>query len=182
MPPNRIMFIRHAEKPNGTDAGVAPNGTADDENLIVLGWQRAGALARFFYPASGASGLLPPTTIFASGIGHGSKSERPMETVKPLVNLLKATSTVEFVTTHLKNDVEPLMKDVATRTATVLIAWEHHLIPSLVAALPNSPVVPKMWPDNRFDMVWVLDRTDTGWSFSQVPQLLLAGDSASPIT
>jgi hypothetical protein len=32
-------------------------------------------------------------------------------------------------------------------------------------------------------MVWVFDRqqTGTGWDFTQVPQLLLAGDSKEPI-
>jgi hypothetical protein len=37
-------------------------------------------------------------------------------------------------------------------------------------------------PDDRFDVVWLFDRTDTGWSFSQLPQLLLSGDSANPIS
>ena len=33
----------------------------------------------------------------------------------------------------------------------------------------------------RFDMVWVFDRQASGWTFSQVPQMVLAGDSPIPI-
>jgi hypothetical protein len=51
-----------------------------------------------------------------------------------------------------------------------------------VGLLPNPPNVPRDWPDDRFDVVWLFDRTDTGWSFSQLPQLLLSGDSADPIS
>lgn len=45
-----------------------------------------------------------------------------------------------------------------------------------------SPAVPPGWPEDRFDMVYVLRRTTDGrYAFSQVPELLLPGDSAEPI-
>ena len=40
------------------------------------------------------------------------------------------------------------------------------------------------WLYERYDVVWAFDRRGEGrnsWSFAQVPQLLLAGDSAEPI-
>jgi hypothetical protein len=51
MTTDRIMFIRHAEKPR-VDVAIRleADGTADPESLTVRGWQRAGALARFFCP------------------------------------------------------------------------------------------------------------------------------------
>jgi hypothetical protein len=36
-----------------------------------------------------------------------------------------------------------------------------------------------VWPDDRFDVVWVFTATDTGWRFDQVPELLLPGDANS---
>jgi broad specificity phosphatase PhoE len=66
MAPARIMFIRHAEKPvDGGDDGVTPKGHADPESLTPRGWQRAGALARFFQPlpAAGRDALLTPTVF-----------------------------------------------------------------------------------------------------------------------
>jgi len=44
------MVIRHAEKPEGSIQGVDIDGNDGPENLVVQGWQRAGALARFFAP------------------------------------------------------------------------------------------------------------------------------------
>jgi hypothetical protein len=181
--PKRIIFIRHAEKPDKGHGGIKADGSADKDSLVVRGWQRAGALARFFRPASGPSNLTPTTIFAAAVVAPYSKSKRPMETVKPLVKLLEAeNSTVKFDTTHLKNDIKGLMQDVLTKQGTVLIAWEHQLIPSAVGLLPNPPTVPQQWPGNRFDIVWVFDQAGTGWTFSQIPQLLLAGDISDPIT
>jgi len=177
MAPKRIMFIRHAEKPHEppceNDDGVKKSGETDKESLTVRGWQRAGALAHFF------SSQLPvrPNVIFASGIGTDSKSHRPKQTVTPLAELIK----MDVNTNHLKNDLKPLIDDVRTQTGTVLVAWEHQLIPSLVGQLPNAPMVPHKWPDDRFDIVWVLDTDGADWKFSQIPQMLLAGDSFKPI-
>jgi hypothetical protein len=182
MAPNRIMFIRHAEKPDGTsDAkGVMADGTENKESLTVRGWQRAGALVRFFCPVSGGRELAP-ATIFAAGVAHGSKSERPLETVTPLICFLKKNGGVKVNEDHLKDDQKGLMGEVEKCAGTVLVAWEHTLIPQLVALLPNPPRVPGKWPGDRFDVVWIVDSAGAGWSFSQKPQLLLAGDSASPI-
>lgn len=66
------------------------------------------------------------------------------------------------------------------RTPT-LVAWEHQAVPAVVAGLgPVAPAPPPRWPGDRFDLVWCFTRTDedSGWRSSQVPQLLLAGDSA----
>jgi hypothetical protein len=175
------MFIRHAEKPGDppceNDDGVQANGEGDKGSLTVRGWQRAGALAKFF----SAQQELCPNVIFASKVGEGSKSQRPQETVTPLADLLNLTKPDVLVYTHLKDDVAPLMQDVMTRAGKVLVAWEHSHIPGLVGLLPDPPDVPQKWPDKRFDIVWVFDRAGEGWKFSQVPQLLLKGDSAEPI-
>jgi hypothetical protein len=40
----------------------------------------------------------------------------------------------------------------------------------------NTTSAPQYWPLDRFDLVWVFDRLDGNWTFTQVPQLLLAGD------
>ena len=183
MAPNRIMFIRHAEKPDGISKaqGVTEDGTENKESLTVRGWQRAGALVRLFCPVSGAR-ELPPGTIFAAGTGPGSKSERPLETVTPLIDFLEKNGGVEVNEKHGKDDLEGRMADVLTCSGAVLVAWEHKRIPDLVALLPNAPRVPAKWPDDRFDLVWIFDSAGAGRSFSQKPQLLLVGDSDHPIT
>jgi hypothetical protein len=59
---------------------------------------------------------------------------------------------------------------------TVLIAWSHENLPRIASALGIGSLTPQQWPDERFDLVWVFDRTRGRKNFVQVPQLLLAGD------
>ncbi len=43
--------------------------------------------------------------------------------------------------------------------------------------LGDEVSAPQQWRDDRFDLVWVFDLDPSGrYRFSQVPQLLLAGD------
>jgi hypothetical protein len=183
MAPTRIKFIRHAEKPDDDSNGVAISGEMDPESLTPEGWQRAGALGRYFCPQrhDATNDQQTPRTVFAAGVGAGSKSKRPTETVTPLVELLKINGGVEFITTHLKNDHQQLVQDVLTREGIVLVAWEHQGIPALLQLLPHSPPVPAKWPDDRFDIVWILDSAPGGWRFSQRPQMLLGQDRPSVI-
>ena len=67
---------------------------------------------------------------------------------------------------------------------TALISWQHEDIPCIAnVILGNQTTVPQKWPGIRFDVVWVfdLDASSSSYSFNQVPQRLLAGDSADPI-
>ncbi len=186
--PNRapkIMIVRHAEKPaaQGSPHGVDINGKTDPESLIPLGWQRAGALATLFAPSNGqfkSPLLVSPQFLFASGIGKHSHSLRPQETITPTSQRLGLTIN----TSNLKGQETALAAAVVACTGVVLVAWEHQDIPAIAnAILGNSTTVPQKWPGERFDLVWVFDLNGaTGqYAFNQVPQLLLAGDSASPI-
>ncbi len=178
MAPSRIMFIRHAEKPHKppceNDDGVKKSGEQDEESLTVRGWQRAGALVHFF----ASQQALKPQTIFATGVGHKSSSHRPKQTVSPLAAWLNITINYS----HLRDDLQGLADDVMKQTGTVLVCWQHELIADIIARLPNAPQVPQDWPDIRFDIVWVLDADGPRWKFSQIPQMVLAGDSSKPIT
>jgi hypothetical protein len=62
----------------------------------------------------------------------------------------------------------------------VLICWDHAHIPALASALPlvDGTVIPLTWPDDRFDLIWTFTLvTGDEYSFGQVPQLLLSGDT-----
>jgi hypothetical protein len=181
----KIMIVRHAEKPSddGKILGVDADGAPNPEELIVRGWQRSGALVRLFVPRDGNfvdPHLATPTTIFASEVAKHSKSLRPQHTVLELATVLGLTLSLG----HAKDDLAGLVADAQAAPGPVLIAWEHQDIPSIVDLITgNKTTCPQTWPGDRFDLVWVLDRTDASgpWSFAQVPQLLLSGDSAQPI-
>jgi hypothetical protein len=94
----RIMIIRHAEKPyddgKENNLGVRMDGSSSVESLAVRGWQRAGALALLFGSAALAQsrGLSVPQHLYASDPDKadkiGSKSRRPKQTLIPLAQRL----------------------------------------------------------------------------------------------
>jgi hypothetical protein len=203
---SKIMIIRHAEKPpdNPPPDGITIDGVEDPESLIVRGWQRAGGLVNYFAPQQGGSfhnpAIVTPQTIYASMIKTkdtdtgesagkkkkkiGSKSKRPQETVTPLIEMLGNAATSNF--TFNKGDEEDLANSAMSCKGAVLICWEHQSIPAIAASLPVDPKkpAPGSWPvdphgQGRFDVVWVFDlKQKSGkYSFSQIPQCLLAGDS-----
>jgi broad specificity phosphatase PhoE len=182
--PNVTLLIRHAEKPIGGGApfGVTDKGAVDPESLTPRGWQRAGALVRWFGGQGGPaiSGLPVPTHLFASRIAPGSSSRRPQQTLQPLAESLGLVVDA----TIRKPDIARLAAAILAIDGVVLVSWEHRLIPSLAATLTGRPsLTPATWPDDRFDVVWVLERAAATepFGFRQVLQRLLAGDSDRPI-
>jgi len=175
----RIMLIRHAEKPADGIAGVDLAGRPDADSLSPLGWQRAGALARFFFPhsQSEASPISIPDAIFATGIGPGSTSKRSVQTASPLAKLLGQNRSVPFITKYLRDDLESLVEDIRTRQGSVLVVWEHKSLASIVEKLTSGMHRPAEWADACFDSVWILDAVDWGWAFSEMSQELLLGDN-----
>ncbi len=186
-PPRKIMLIRHAEKPTDTQGGVDAAGASDPNSLRIQGWLRAGALVRFFAEPN-APGIEKPTTLYAGAYlkaKHGvvlddTKSLRPYETLSPLA----ARLNVSVDTCFPAGDETGLAAALLRSGGIVLVAWEHKHIPLLAAALPvrNARDVPVTWPGPRYDMVFLFDLHDERkrYTFSQVPQLLLPGDSAAP--
>lgn len=193
--PSKIMIIRHGEKPTEKSEkpyGVNADGKQDFESLLVRGWQRAGALAVLFDPARGplqSPDLAIPDIVYASygkdkPDDTGSKSQRPLQTITPLADRLGITPNTQFE----KGDETPLAADVMKRAGTVLISWQHQNILAIVNALtagkPVHGTIPAAWPDDRFDIVWVLTPPVAGtdfWTFTQVPQCLLSGDKRTII-
>jgi broad specificity phosphatase PhoE len=180
---DKIMLIRHAERPNREESirGVGLNGKKDKESLTVRGWQRAGALVRFFAPLDGRfvhPALARPKTLFACNAAPADPSLRPQHTLVPLADLLD----VELNRDHFNGDEIALVEEVLASEGPALIAWKHdatRIIANLLLA--DKTTAPQHWPYDRYDVVWVFDRRDGRFAFTQIPQLLLAGDSAAPI-
>lgn len=175
--PPKIMFIRHAEKPdNPPPSGVNEDGKDHQHSLTVRGWQRAGALVPFFMEPR-RPGIATPATIFGAGTSDDpavdpdvSKSLRAQETVAPLA----AKSGVPFVTNIPVGEEAQAIEAIKACDGVVLVAWEHKRIPRIAAGfLANPPT----WGD-RYDAVWVLDRQPDGsYGLSIVNQDVLPGDA-----
>ncbi len=180
MAPTKIMIIRHAEKPdqNGGVLGIDESGRPDPNQLSVRGWQRTGALVPFFASAGqeGHKAIATPSAIFACKPNNGAGSVRSFSTVSPLAGVLGIPVIDEFE----KSDDSALRDTVNSISGIVLICWSHKLIPGIARGLAGEvDGLPREWPAGRFDLVWILDRTAGGWSFSQRGQLLLPGDTHS---
>jgi hypothetical protein len=204
-PPQIIYLIRHGEKPvdpppvapgDPPPAPVPPFGVDDQGNqnvhsLLPRGWQRSGALAALFAPAAGEpqAGLQTPATLISPFYGDQAKTalHRTHQTIQGLSDRLG--SQFQIVSTFSdKQDADLAGSVVSNYSGVVLICWEHHNIPAIASALPTAPgtVIPQMWPDDRFDVIWTftLDpaAASVQYAFGQVPQQLLSGDSGTVIT
>jgi hypothetical protein len=173
----KIMVIRHAEKPiPGRVHGVRQRGAVDDCALSVRGWQRTGALIRFFlqpdHPAISVPDHLVAATYDRSA---GDGSRRPRQTLIPLAHAMG----VKINATFTKHQEAQAAAHCHALEGVVLVSWHHECIPALAKAIAPEVQVPPHWPDECFDRVWVFEPARGGWTFQQVPQRLLAGDAES---
>ena len=170
------MFIRHGEKPRKDGSiplGVTPEGAADIHSLLVRGWTRAGALIPFFQGVH--EGIEPPKVIFAASPGDDASphGKRASQTVTPL-SLARAIS---LDTRFAVGDESNVAAEILRQDGPVLVCWEHHNIPLIVAALGVSDEAASNWPDDRFDIIWLLRSSGAaGYSFIAKNQGLLDGD------
>ena len=182
VPPAAIIVIRHAEKPTKKDVapfGVDIHGRRNDGSLTPHGWQRAGALAVLF--RTGIGGFGAPDHLYAPRYGSESTTlnHRTYQTILPLSLQLDRKIHCRFT----ENDEQDLANAIlASDSQTTLVCWDHHRIPTIASFLPvaNRDVVPGVWPDDRYDKIWLfsLERgSRPAYAFVQLPQLLLAGDS-----
>ena len=179
--PEIIMFVRHGEKPGegSLPHGVNHHGEIDEHSLSVQGWTRAGALASLFAhaPSKSHPHVVRPGRIFATRPTHEAKSKREMHTATQTAKRLK----VDVEDSHTHGNEEDLVKEVLGRPESTLIVWHHGTMAKLVRNFPivNIDAIPKHWPDERFDLIWVLVRqpgAELKYRFVVVPQMLLADD------
>lgn len=182
--PAPSAHIDHAGS-SGGPFGVDIDGNQDEHSLITRGWQRAGGLASFFDPSDGVftSPLVSVPTLCAVPRYGDPDKHRTYQTVWPLALKLGTEPTVT-VAVGKESD---LAAWILQQDGVVLACWEHKHIIDLTTAL--GPVisggdVPGPWPSDRFDIVVALtpDPAHPGsYLCTQIPQLLLAGDSSEPI-
>jgi hypothetical protein len=188
-PPDVIYIIRHGEKPGEPEPkraaparrGVDFHGNQNEHSLLPRGWQRSGALAALFDPSQGPlrAGLQVPGRLISPSYGDNSKAaqHRTHQTISGISDRLGIAIATDFA----KGD-EPELAAALRKSGpgAVLICWEHAHIPVLASALPlvHGTVIPKTWPDDRFDVIWTFTlAANDEYSFGQVPQLLLSGDT-----
>jgi hypothetical protein len=181
----RIFVIRHAEKPDAELGirGINEQGEIDPASLSTRGWQRAGALVTAFCRPGATEHNLPrPLRIYAANRqADGKLSLRSIQTVRPLAEKLELTINSQFG----KGNEAALAKETSEGMSPVLICWAHEGIPEIASSIMSTAgggAIPQVWPSSRYDLIWSFTRTERGWQFAQLPQLLLAGDNREVLT
>lgn len=137
--PSRVIIIRHAEKP--------PNGP----EVSALGCERAYQLPNFFKQYSDIA------AIYAQQPKGTNSSIRALETITPtaIVNNLKINNT--YQRDSYTDLVHEILADSNLDQKTVVISWEHSVIPSIAAALGVRLSTKLLqWPSSVFDQAWVI--------------------------
>jgi len=180
MAPRTVMFLRHGEKPgeHGLPLGVDQHGQPDPHSLSVRGWTRAGALAALFdnVPAVARPGLARPQRVLATKSTHEYRSKREHDTAAPTAARLGVDVENDF--SH--KDAADAAASILGDTRDALVVWHHGTMPGLLSHFPigNAKNVPTAWPEDRFDLVWILTLGDDGsYTFSSQPQDLLSDDA-----
>jgi hypothetical protein len=175
------MFIRHGEKPgeDGPPHGINHDGEHDPHALSVRGWTRAGALVGLFAHAPTASQpeLRVPERIVATAFTHDYRSRREVDTATPLARRLGIAIDDAFDHSH----AAALSRSILDDPRPTLVVWHHGSMSDLLAHFPirNADDVPRHWPEDRFDLIWVLlsDPDAGAYRFAAVEQALLDGDA-----
>jgi hypothetical protein len=177
-----IMLVRHAEKPLPQVAeGVDGPGTRGKRGLSPRGQWRARLLVDYFVPIDGKFrdpeiGL--PVAVFAANTSGEHRSTRPADTVRPVAESIGLSVHEDFGSDPPFDKVAAVIEKAAAR-GPVLVAWRFDTLPDLARAFGVKNAPP--WPADRFDMTWVLRKEGKDCTMTQVPQLLMQGDSVEPI-
>lgn len=182
--PQTVILIRHGEKPgdDGPPLGVNRHGEHDEHSLSVRGWTRAGALAAVLVHASSASEphLVAPGRVFATKATSSNRSRRERDTATPTA--LRLGLPIDEDWSH--GDEAELARAVISQESAALVVWHHGRMVELVTSFPlvNPDDVPTEWPDDRFDLYWILVREPgppLAYRFRTAPQYLLDGDASA---
>lgn len=135
--PSQVILMRHAEK----------TGLPGDLGLSALGQARAQTLAACWPRFLGA-----PEAIIACR--STSKSTRPVDTVQPLAGRLGLAIDDRWGTQDFAALAAAVGAERTYENRRVLICWRHDTLPQLAASLG---VVAPLWPDDLYDVFWLLE-------------------------
>jgi len=143
--PAQIILFRHAEKP------------ADKSNphLSPEGVRRARQLVGFLATDPAVNKYGKPVAIFATKTTKDDDGQRTQETVAPAAAALKLAVQTPFLGKQYKQLAKLILGNPAYAGKTVLICWNHDVMPELAAELGVSPQ-PPAWKAKEYDQVYVI--------------------------
>lgn len=133
--PQKIIIIRHGEKPDKGD------------NLSCEGLNRSLQLPDVLYKKYGV-----PNAIFVPSLdmGRSTNGARMYQTIVPFA----VKYNLKIDTKYDADDIKDIADAVEKQSGTVLLVWEHKAISKIVKALGINNV--QKWDDNDFDSIWII--------------------------
>ncbi len=171
--PKRVILLRHGEKEPVCG------------NLSDRGVQRSLALAQYF--SSNPPILLNqiPKACFAC-------EGRTIQTITPTAESFPQTSCIPFqhvnvyyalpdvdrarLTAVTYKVSQEILENPIYNNTVLIVCWEHRNLP-LLAKLLGAGQAPTTWPDDSYDMFWIITYEACAVQFSMMPENLLPGDS-----
>ncbi|WPU93473.1 histidine phosphatase family protein [Mucilaginibacter sabulilitoris] len=132
----RLIFIRHAEKPD------------DGDNLSCMGLNRAMKLPEVLKAKFGV-----PSYVYvpALHLGKSTPRGRMFQTVSPFAIKYNLTVNSSFE----EENAAGLAVELTAKKGTILIVWEHSQIKPILKALGLN-VKNLQWPNDDFDTIWIV--------------------------
>jgi hypothetical protein len=141
MAPNRILLMRHGEKPDDPR----------DPDLAVAGRVRAEMLA-LYIPAT----FGKPDFVFAGAVKR--RSVRAYLTMRPLCDAIGVELDASFKSDEYRDLAKRLHSDAVFTNKLVVVCWSHGELPALANALKARPGdYPDPWDDSVFNLILQLD-------------------------
>ncbi len=163
--PAEVVIIRHAEKPD------------EGNELSLAGRERAAALLPYFLGNPAILEFGRPVAIYAQAQKHATSSLRSIQTVRPLADALHLKINDSFERDDYKKMVAEIKHEGKYEGHTVVICWEHKVIPEIAKEFAADDA-PQKWRGNAFDRTWVLTlKSSHRYKFKDLPQKLMFGDS-----
>ncbi|MSU23651.1 MAG: histidine phosphatase family protein [Opitutus sp.] len=164
--PAQIIFLRHAEKP------------AVGSELNARGWERAPALVALFERDPRVREHGPAVAIFAMKPAKAGGSVRAIQTMAATGRALGVTLDRHLTREEIAPLVRAIMDAPAFEGKTVVVCWEHKVLPEMLTAFGWTSG-PKKWDGDDYDRLWLLDfEHGKPTRFRNLPQKLLPGDAA----
>jgi hypothetical protein len=163
--PAQVIITRNGERPPEPKT---------HHDLAIKGWERAGALPPYFAQFNEQN---PIVAIYATRPSAAHPSRRPEETCGPTAKLLGLPLNLHYKHGDEVALAQAIKNNPAYQNKTVVICWQHGVIPAIASALGvTNP--PQPWPDNVFDVTWIIRFVNAGTPRLAIqPQQLLYGDS-----
>jgi len=136
----KIVFIRHAEKPDKGD------------NLSCKGLNRSLQL-----PAVLSSKFKTFNSVFVPSLsrGNSTKHARMYQTIIPYA----VRHNLNINSNYDDDDIAGITAAIKKAGENILLVWEHKNISKIIKALAVKDPAPK-WDDNDFDSIWVITFND----------------------